>query len=161
MSGARTETAPHGRWRHMVPAALLAALAVTVAWISFSVEDPEPYLFPRMVSAALVVLAGMALAQAAAGKAQYDAGLNMAAVRNILPGLMIMAAFVFWGIEFLGMYAASTAAFLAVAALYDPAPHHSARAWAVRIAATAVFMAVMYGLFALVLKVQAPRGLFI
>lgn len=149
------------RWRHVAPAALIAVLAAAVARISFGVEDPEPYLFPRLVSAALVALSGIALAQAVTGKAQYSAGLKKTETRNILPGLIVMAVYVFWAVEFFGMYAASAAAFMAVLILYDPAPHNSPRAWAARTAATAVFMAVMYGLFALVLKVQAPRGLFI
>jgi len=41
--------------------------------------------------------------------------------------------------------------------LYDPASHRELKSWGKRIIITACFMAVMYGLFAKLLKVYTPR----
>jgi hypothetical protein len=149
------------RLQQSLPAALIVGLAVWVAYVSFNVDDPEPYLFPRLVSVGLVFLSGLALFQAITGKGQPTEGLNTEIAVNIAPALVVMAGFVFYAVEFLGMFTASTLAFLLVQILYDPSPHTEAKTWVRRIIVTAGFMAVMYGLFSLLLKVQTPRGLFL
>ena len=151
------------RLQQTLPAALILGLAGWVAYVSFNVDDPEPYLFPRLVSMGLVLLALVALAQAAnarvvSASAATGRGLTLGIVKAIVPALVVMGGFVFWAVEALGMYAASTAAFLLIVVLYDPSPHAEIRSWLKRFAVTAGFMAVMYGLFAMLLKVQTPRG---
>lgn len=155
-----SQFAGSNRVQQTLPPALFLGLSVWVAYISFAVDDPEPYLFPRLVSVGLVVLALLALVQAISGKSQTGQGLTFGIAKAIFPALIVMAAFVFYAIEFLGMYTASAATFLVIFTLYDPAPHTEIRSWIKRIVITAGFMAVMYGLFALLLKVQTPRGLF-
>ncbi|MDG1425628.1 MAG: tripartite tricarboxylate transporter TctB family protein, partial [Paracoccaceae bacterium] len=44
--------------------------------------------------------------------------------------------------------------------LYDPGSHTEIRTWVKRLIITAVFMVVMYGLFAKLLKVYTPREIF-
>ena len=149
------------RVRRTLPSALILGLACWVAYVSFNVDDPEPYLFPRLVSLGLVLLALMAVVQAAGDGAVVGRGLTLGVVRAIVPALVVMGGYVFFAVESLGMYAASTAAFFLVVVLHDPSPHTELRSWLKRIAVTAGFMAVMYGLFAMLLKVQTPRGLFI
>lgn len=149
------------RLQQTLPAALILGLACWVAYVSFNVEDPEPYLFPRLVSLVLVLLALVALVQAASGRAVTGRGLTLDIVKAIVPALVVMGGLVFWAVESLGMYAASTAAFFLIVVLYDPSPHTEIRSWLKRIAVTAGFMAVMYALFAMLLKVQTPRGLLI
>ena len=146
------------RLQQTLPAALILGLACSVAYVSFDVDDPEPYLFPRLVSLGLVLLALIALAQAAGGRAATGRGLTLDIVRAIVPALVVMGGFVFLAVEALGMYAASTAAFFLIVVLYDPSPHTEILSWLKRIVVTAGFMAVMYGLFAMLLKVQTPRG---
>ena len=58
------------------------------------------------------------------------------------------------------LQAIAAVAFLTIATLYDPAKLTSLRAWLVRIAVSAAFMGVIYLLFAVLLRVQTPRGLF-
>ena len=79
---------------------------------------------------------------------------------NILPGLLVMLIFVFWAAKALGFYTASTIAFFILLSLYDPAPHGEVRTWGKRIIITAGFLAVMYGLFAMLLGVFTPREIF-
>lgn len=156
-----TPEAGANRVQQALPAALIVGLAAWVAFISFNVDDPEPYLFPRLVSVGLVILALLALFQAVGGKGLTGQGISLGVVKAILPALVVMAVFVFYAVELLGMYTASAAAFLVIFVLYDPSPHTELRTWIKRIVVTAGFMAVMYGLFALLLKVQTPRGLFL
>ena len=155
-----TSGAGGNRVRHALPSALILGLACWVAYVSFNVDDPEPYLFPRLVSLGLVLLAIIAIVQAVAdGRVVSRHGLSLDVVKAIIPVLVVMGGYVFWAVESLGMYAASTAAFFLVVVLYDPSPHSGVRPWLKRVAVTAGFMAVMYGLFAMLLKVQTPRGL--
>ena len=156
-----TSSAGGSRVQQTLPAALILGLACWVAYVSFNVDDPQPYLFPRLVSLGLVLLALVALVQAVSGRAVTGHGLSLDIVKAIVPALVVMGGLVFWAVEALGMYAASTAAFFLIVVLYDPSPHTEIRSWLKRIAVTAGFMAVMYGLFAMLLKVQTPRGLLI
>ena len=57
----------------------------------------------------------------------------------------------------LGFYTATTLAFFVLLSLYDPAPHNEAKSWIKRAIITACFIAVMYGVFGMLLKVYTPR----
>jgi len=78
----------------------------------------------------------------------------------MLPGVVMMTFFILFAAKYFGFYAASFVAFLSVYALYDPASHLSIASWVKRLLVTSGFMLVIYGLFALLLKVQTPRGMF-
>ena len=149
------------RAQHIVPAGLVLAVAALVAWLSFTQEPAEAFLFPRVVAVAFVGLAVWNFARAAMGLARVGGGIDSATALAVLPGLAVVAIYVFWGARALGFYTASTLAFFALYSLYDPAPWSAGRAWARRILVTAAFMGVIYALFALVLQVQTPRGAFI
>ncbi len=149
------------RWQQSIPATLVVALAVWVSYVSFNVDDPEPYLFPRLVAIALLGLSIFALVRALAGKNATGGGFNFSLLKNILPGMAVMIIFAFFAAEALGFYTASAVAFLAIVVLYDPASHAEIGTWVKRVTTMVGFMAVMYGLFSLLLKVQIPRGLFL
>ena len=155
-----TENIPASRWQQVIPAAMVVALAGWVSYVSFAVEDPEPYLFPRLVAVALLLLSLLAFARAMAGRNRTGGGLRAGIVKNVAPGIAVMCVFVFFAAEFLGFYAASALTFFAIVTLYDPSSHRHPRTWAMRFVVMLGFMAVMYGLFSLLLKVQTPRGLF-
>ena len=149
------------RVQHIVPAIAVLAVGIAVAWLSFTQEPADAFLFPRVVSVAFVILAVWNFVRAALGLARVGGGLDARTALAIAPGFVVMLVYVFWAAKALGFYVASTLAFLAIVSLYDPASHGSPRAWARRILVTAAFMAVIYALFALVLQVQTPRGAFI
>ncbi|HCJ00613.1 MAG TPA: hypothetical protein DHV74_14300, partial [Sulfitobacter sp.] len=67
---------------------------------------------------------------------------------------------VFWAAEALGFYSGSALAFFTLLSLYDPASHGEVKSWIRRIVITAGFILVMYLLFAKLLSVFTPRGLF-
>ena len=144
--------------QQIVPAGLVVALALWVTWVSFAVDDPEPYLFPRLVSLVLLTLSVVLLVRALTGKTVTGAGLDGRTLKNVAPAIAVTLVYVFVLADLVGFYAASTAAFFALVTLYDPAPHDEIETWLKRLAVTVGFMAVIAVLFTLVLKVQVPRG---
>ena len=94
------------------------------------------------------------------GRSKVGAGLSIAAIKNITPGLFITLIYVFWAAKALGFYTASTLTFFILLSIYDPNSHFKTRSWVKRIIITGGFLAVMYGLFAVLLKVYTPREIF-
>lgn len=149
------------RWQQALPTAAVVVLAIWVTFVSFNVKDPEPYLFPRLIAVAMLALSAIALLRALSGRGRIEKRLYSRTLRNIWPGLAIMLVYVFLAAEWLGFYAAGAAAFLAIYSLYDPAPHSAPRVWMRRLLITIGFMSVLYCIFALILRVQTPRGLLV
>lgn len=148
------------RTQHLIPASCVLALAALVTWLSYTQEPADAFLFPRLISIFFLGLAAWNFVRAALGMARVGAGLSMAALRNILPGLAVMVIYIFFAARGLGFYVASTLAFYVLYSIYDPAPLADPRAWLKRGLVTLGFMVVIYGLFVMLLKVQTPRGLF-
>lgn len=148
------------RTQHIVMAAAVLAIASIVTWLSFTGEPAGAFLFPKMISVFFFGLALWNFARAASGLAKVGNGISPELMKNILPGLVVAAVFIFFAAKALGFYVSSTVAFLLIYTLYDPTPLVNVQGWLRRIVTTLIFMAVMYGLFALLLKVQTPRGMF-
>ena len=147
-----------GRLQQSIAALVILAVAGWITVVSFDVEDPQPYLFPQLFSGIMVVLALMAVLRAARGRNRTGAGVGVRKFLNIAPGLAVMLVHVFVLAEWLGFYAAAFLSMLTLYSLYDPNPHRKVRTWAVRLAVTVGFVAVIYAVFALGLKVQTPEG---
>ena len=148
------------RLQYSIPALIVLGIAVAVAVISFTQQPADVFVFPRLVSIFFVILALWNAARAVLGLSKVGAGLSAGEALNILPGALVMIALIYGAAKFFGFYAASSVAFLVIATLYDPAKFTSLRAWLVRIAVSGAFMGVIYLLFAVLLRVQTPRGLF-
>ena len=148
------------RMQHVVPAGAVLAVALAVGWLSFTQEPADAFLFPRVVAVAFVALAVWNFARAALGLARVGGGIDRTTALAVVPGLVVMTLYVFWAAKAIGFYAASTVAFFLLYSFYDPAPWGSVRAWVRRGAITLVFMGVVYALFAWLLRVQTPRGIF-
>jgi len=145
------------RGQHIVASGLVAAVGITVAYVSYTQEPAGAFLFPRIISTAFAVLALWTFGKALLGKTKVGNGLDSDSIKNILPGLVVALVFVFWAAKALGFYTASTIVFFILVSLYDPAPHNEARTWVKRALISAGFLAVMYGLFAMLLGVFTPR----
>lgn len=158
MTGGPAPGTAGGRLQQTVAAAIVLAAACWIALVSFDVEDPQPYLFPQLFSGIMAALALIALFRAARGLDRTAAGIGGRTFRNIAPGLAVMLVYVFALAEWLGFYAAAFLAMFVLYSLYDPNPHRSVRSWAVRLAVTAGFIAVIYAVFAQGLKVHTPEG---
>ncbi|MEM8750521.1 MAG: tripartite tricarboxylate transporter TctB family protein [Pseudomonadota bacterium] len=149
------------RLQHIIPGLVVFGLAAIVTWLSFTQQPAESFLFPRVISIAFIGLATWNLIRAAAGLAKVGSGFDATMVRNIAPGLIVMLMTVFWAAKALGFYTASSLAFFAIYSIYDPVPLSSTKDWIKRLIITALFMGVIYGLFALLLQVQTPRGILL
>ncbi len=148
------------RLQHIVASAGVMIVGIWVAYLSYTQQPSEAFLFPRLISTVFVILAIWTFAKACLGWTKVGSGVSGIAFLRMLPGLFVMLVYVFWAAKSLGFYTATALAFFLLYSLYDPAPHNSARSWIKRILVTACFIAVMYGLFALLLKVFTPREVF-
>ena len=147
------------RLQHILASGFVAAVGLCVAWLSYTQEPAAAYLFPRLISTVFVVLALWTFAKACLGWTKVGAGISGRSLAALAPGLVVMCVYIFWAAQALGFYTATAAVFFILLSLYDPASHASPMSWVKRIIATAVFIAVTYGLFALLLKVYTPREL--
>ena len=145
------------RHQHIVASGIIAAVGVSIAYISFTQEPADAFIFPRLISSVFAVLAIWTFAKALLGRTKVGNGISAEAMRNMAPGLIIMVIYIFWAAKELGFYTATTIAFFILLSLYDPAPHGEPKTWVKRVAITAGFMLVMYGLFAQLLNVFTPR----
>lgn len=148
------------RNQHVIASGLVAAVGVSIAYVSFTQEPAAAFVFPRLIASVFAVLAIWTFAKALMGRTKVGNGISAQAMRNMLPGLIVAIIYVYWAAKGLGFYTATTFAFFALLSLYDPAPHTSAKSWIKRILITAGFMAVMYGLFAQLFNVFTPREIF-
>lgn len=148
------------RSQHIIASGIVAAVGVTVAFISYTQEPADAFLFPRLISTVFVVLALWTFGKAVMGRTKVGNGLSIPEMKNILPGLVVALVYVFWMAKGLGFYTATTITFFILLSLYDPAPHNHGRTWVKRILITLGFLAVMYGLFAMLLGVFTPREIF-
>lgn len=148
------------RTQHILSSGVILAVGLWVAWISFTQQPAEAFLFPRLIAVAFVGLAAWTFAKALLGWSKVGDGVTAALAANIAPGLILSAIYVFWGAKTLGFYAATTIAVFLLISYYDGRAMTDLKVWARRILITAVIMAVLYGLFAKVLVVYTPRGMF-
>ena len=142
-------------------ASIVLVVAISVAWLSYTRQPAEAFLFPRLISIVFLVLSVWNFARAALGLARVGDGIDTPSAMHITPGLLVMALYAFWLAKFLGFYVASTLTFFTLLTLYDTGNRKQLSNWVTRALITVFFMAIIYGLFNFVLKVQMPRGLFI
>jgi len=148
------------RTQHIIASGIIAGIGISIAYISFTQQPAEAFVFPRLISSVFAVLAIWTFIKAALGRTKVGNGLSADAMKSMAPGLIVMIVYVFWAAKELGFYTATTVAFFILLSLYDPAPHSQAKTWIKRALITAGFMAVMYGLFAQLLYVFTPREIF-
>jgi hypothetical protein len=136
------------------------ATAIGLYWLASSAGNPEAYLFPRIIAGGMGVLA-IAILLATFGRLAATAVPTRVAIpwRSTIPALAIFVGYR-WALEALGFYSATFAAFLLIVSIYAP-DRASVRAFVTRVAVSAAFTGVLYGLFAVALRVQTPRGLLI
>lgn len=148
------------RLQHMIGSGIVAAVGVSVAYVSYTQQPAEAFLFPRLISTVFVVLALWTFAKACLGWTKVGNGITVQSFTSLLPGLIVALVYIFWAAKGIGFYTATTVAFFILLSLYDPASHSAPRTWLKRVIITACFMAVMYGLFAKLLNVYTPREIF-
>ena len=121
------------RIQHIVASGTIAAVGVTVAYISFTQEPAAAFVFPRLIATVFSVLAIWTFVKAVLGRTKVGQGLSGQDMRNLLPGLIVTLVYAFWAAKELGFYTATTIAFFTLLTLYDPAPHTEAKTWIKRV----------------------------
>ncbi|NKB29587.1 MAG: tripartite tricarboxylate transporter TctB family protein [Rhodobacteraceae bacterium] len=145
------------RMQHIIPSGIVALVGIWVAYVSYTQTPAEAFLFPRLIATVFVILALWTFGKAVLGLSKVGSGVSVAMCRNLVPGLLVMVVYVFWAAKGLGFYTGTAIAFFVALSLYDPAPHGAVKSWVKRLVITVGFIAVMYALFAVVLKVWTPK----
>ena len=148
------------RTQHIISSGLVAFVGLWVCGISYTQQPAEAFLFPRLISSVFVALALWTFGKAIMGWSKVGNGVSARAFMQMLPGLLVAILYVFWAAKGLGFYTATSMCFFILLSLYDPAPHTEPRSWIKRLIISGVFMVVIYGLFAKLLKVYTPREIF-
>ncbi|MDB2422498.1 tripartite tricarboxylate transporter TctB family protein [Paracoccaceae bacterium] len=148
------------RTQHIISSGLVAFVGLWVCGISYTQQPAEAFLFPRLISSVFVALALWTFGKAIMGWSKVGNGVSARAFMQMLPGLLVAILYVFWAAKGLGFYTATSICFFLLLSLYDPAPHTEPRSWIKRLIISGVFMVVIYGLFAKLLKVYTPREIF-
>lgn len=148
------------RLQHMIGSGIVAAVGLWVAYVSYTQQPSEAFLFPRLIATLFVVLAIWTFIKACLGWTKVGTGISAIQFRNLVPGLVVALIYIFWAANGLGFYTATTLAFFVLLSLYDPKPHNEVKTWLKRIIITACFMVVMFGLFAKLLNVYTPQEIF-
>lgn len=148
------------RLQHIIPSGIIALVGIWVAYVSFTQQPAEAFLFPRLISVVFVALSLWTFGKALLGWSKVGQGVSLDLAKTIAPGLIVAGIYIFLGAKTLGFYAAATIAVFLLITWYDGKPMAALSSWIRRIVITALIIAVLYGLFALLLSVYTPRGMF-
>ena len=127
-------------------------------WLCTGHEDPEVYLFPFIVSAVLFALSVLALSRELLGLSGTT-DIQSIPILRLIPIFVIIVAYVM-AVEYFGMYSSSLVALFLIAVVYHPAENIISRLSSSALI-SAGFIGAMYVLFTVLLKLQAPRGIFL
>ena len=142
---------------------VLLVITATVSYASFSGEG-SPYLFPRLLSVILIVTTILDLV-ANFKKGKQTKQISLVAVKQFLPGFILILLYVFLA-EVVGFYLSSLLFLLFIIFAYRKPWQKKADTNRIKqaifdILFSILFVVFIYLLFNLVLKVQAPRGIFL
>ena len=148
------------RMQHIVPSGIIALVGIWVAYVSFTQQPAEAFLFPRLISVVFVALSLWTFGKALMGWSRVGQGVSLELAKTVAPGMIVAIVYIFWGAKTLGFYAAATVAVFVLISWYDGKPMMAISSWIRRVLITALIIAVLYGLFAQLLSVYTPRGMF-
>ena len=86
------------RLEQIIPTGIIAAVGIWVAWVSYTQQPSEAFLFPRIFSGVFVALSLLTLFEAILGKGAKGSGLSISMVKNFAPGVIIMMIRIPFGI---------------------------------------------------------------
>jgi len=137
--------------------ATLITLIYAIA--SFTAEDAEVFLFPRIVAALMSLFCVLLWLGVRKSMADESTGW-MSDLVNLFPGVLIGTAYVLT-LEWIGFYTASFLAFFLIAFVHDGQSNRDVRSVLKKLVVTTAFMVVLYLLFRQGLHVRTPTGLLI
>ena len=133
-------------------------LAVVLYWLGSSASNPDAFLFPRLISIGMGLLSiAILVSTERRTTGTLHPTLPSFCWITVIPVLLGFFAYP-WAMETMGFYLTAFAVFLFIVSLYAPDPY-SPKAIAKRVAVSAAFISLIYTVFALLLRVQTPRGI--
>ena len=90
--------------QHIIPNGIILAVGCWIAWVSFTAEPSDSFLFPRMISIAFVLLASWTFGRSVLRISRVGVGVSKYLLTDIAPGLIVAAIYVFWAASALGFY---------------------------------------------------------
>ncbi|GAB3677752.1 tripartite tricarboxylate transporter TctB family protein [Salinisphaera aquimarina] len=132
-------------------------LSAALLYLSFNGEMPRAYLFPKIISGSMLLLAiAIALSEWRRVATPAEELISKVPWAKVFPALMITGAYLLL-LNRLGFYTSSLLMFFAVVVIYTPENRRLRRVLMPAIIAIG-FMAFVYLVFAKLLQVLPPTG---
>ena len=130
---------------------LVLILSILLAYASFSGGTSEAYIFPKLLSTVMIILSFLSLVLYFYNKNEKITEVDIKKLSIYLGSLLLFLAFG----ELLGFYFLAVLIFLIICYVYSEKKNKKSIFYNFLI--TLSFMIFIYFLFAILLKVQAPR----
>ncbi len=145
--------------REIIAAVIATVATVVYAASSFLQDDPEVFLFPRILAVVMIILT--ACIWAAARPENSPRGTHDPIQwPALIPGVVIAAGY-FVVLEWLGFYSSSFVAFFLLTLVYDKQGNLDRKSLLRKLAVTTGFLAALYLLFWHGLHVRTPTGVLL
>jgi len=125
-------------------------------WAALGSDTPKAYFFPQMLALMMAALGAAMLAMDFRSSGKPQAAWPATQWYKIWPGMLILAVFMAIA-EQVGFYVSSWLAFTSIGVLYAPAGDRLATAKRC-VPISIAFLAVLYLVFWMLLRVQLPHG---
>lgn len=147
-------------FQHVIVSGIIALIGIWVTFISYTQQPSEAFLFPRLISSIFAALAIWTFIKALLKKTKIGNGMSYNNFLKLLPGLIVMITFIFFAAKAVGFYTSSSCAVFIIISFYDRRSHYELKSWLKRGLITLGYFFILYGLFAILLKVYTPNELF-
>ena len=147
-------------FQHVIVSGIIALIGIWVTFISYTQQPSEAFLFPRLISSIFAALAIWTFIKALLKKTKIGNGMSYDNFLKLLPGLIVMITFIFFATKAVGFYTSSSFAVFIIISFYDRRSHYELKSWLKRGLITLGYFFILYGLFAILLKVYTPNELF-
>ena len=137
---------------------LVLAIAIVITASAWLADSPEAYTFPRLITGLFLLFAIANLIRDAFFAAASVHGINTKLIKKIAPGGTIIATYIAVA-DIAGFYLSSCITYATLSFVYEKT--HNKRTLAKNLAVAVTATILLYLVFALILKVQTPRGLLI
>jgi len=147
-----------------ITAVVSTVIAILALFASFYNTDPEVYLFPRIASVIIAILAAILLLKvflsSSNSKANNATSTQLINWASLWPGLLVGFIYLV-ALEVIGFYVSSFIAYFALCVIYGKCEMTDLRRGIFKLGVSTIFMIVLFVLFWNLLHVRTPTGLLI
>lgn len=134
-------------------------LGALLFWAATGADNPQAYVFPKLLAAMMVLLGIVMLVMDWGVRAGQTAKSVAIPWTKLWPVLTIFVLYML-AAQPLGFYLASWLAFAAIGIIYSPVESNLASAKRC-VPISLAFLLVLYGVFVILLQVQMPKGVML